>query len=928
MRSVRFAAAAGAAAIAAGLLALAVGGGIAVELLWFGELGFGGVYRRVLAARAITFAIATGVSFAALAITGLWALRNAPPPSPVRLILRRGNGDATIPELIAPVMHRIPWRLLVLAPAVIAAVLVGIAQAAAWDTYLLWWNAAPAGQTDPIFGRDVGFYLFSLPVYRSLFGFAMAVVVLAILLVAAVFWLRNAIDLRDVTRTLSPAVVGAVSLALAAFFVVKAGGHWLARYELLLDRDGAVFGVGYTGATVRLPLLWLSLLVSLGAAGACVANLRRRGLALPAGAVMAVVAVSIVTSVLPDLFHRFRVRPDELRLETPYLEHAIRLTRAAYGLESVAARAFPSAGSLDRAAIERNEETFDNVRLWDPRPLLSGYRQLQVIRLYYDFNDVDIDRYDVAGKRRQVMVAAREIDAAQLPEAARTWVNQRLKFTHGFGAVMSPVNEFDGEGLPVFFLKDIPPRSSVGLEITEPRIYYGEIASDPVVVKSASGEFDYPKGDQNVANVYAGTGGVPIGGWLRRMLFAWQLGDVNLLISGNVTAESRVMMRRTIRDRVRRVAPFLRLDRDPYLVVADGRLYWIQDAYTTSTTYPYSEPVPGLGLNYMRNSVKIVVDAYHGRVDLYAMDPEEPVLAAYARAFPGLFRSAREIPPAIAAHLRYPEDLFLVQAEMYRTYHMTEPSVFYNKEDLWSFPTETLEGAQSVVEPYYVNMKLPGGDRTEFILMQPMTPANRNNMVAWLAARCDPPHYGELVEYEFPKERLIYGPSQIEARIDQDTVISQQISLWNQMGSKVIRGNLLVIPVEDTLIYVQPLYLRSEQGQIPELKRVIVAHGDRIAMDRSFSTALAAVAVPPGGAPPPLPPIERPAGPAAGGQPRPPTMAEGTEARERYRAALDSLRRGDWVGFGREMEALGRSLEPPPVSPAAPAGSTGVPPSS
>ncbi|MGH7820755.1 MAG: UPF0182 family protein, partial [Candidatus Binatia bacterium] len=385
---------------------------------------------------------------------------------------------------------------------------------------------------------------------------------------------------------------------------------------------------------------------------------------------------------------------------------------------------------------------------------------------------------------------------------ARTWVNQRLQFTHGFGAVMSPVTEVQGEGLPVFFLHDIPPISPVGLEIAQPRIYFGERTDDYVFVNAAAAEFDYPKGDENVTNSYDGEGGVRLGSRLRRLVFAWSFRDLNLLISGNLKADSRILFHRSITQRISRLAPFLRLDRDPYLVVSDGRLLWIQDAYTVSSTFPYSEPMQGLGFNYIRNPVKIVVDAYDGTTTFYAIDEQEPLLAAYARVFPGLFRPYEEMPADLREHVRYPEGLFLIQAEMYRTYHMTNPDVFYNKEDLWAFPTESAGGSRAAVQPYFTIMKLPGEAREEFILMQPMTPANRNNMVAWLAARCDGEHYGELIEYEFAKDRLIYGPQQIEARIDQDTLISQQLSLWNQRGSKTIRGNLLVIPVEDAIVYV------------------------------------------------------------------------------------------------------------------------------
>jgi uncharacterized membrane protein (UPF0182 family) len=457
-------------------------------------------------------------------------------------------------------------------------------------------------------------------------------------------------------------------------------------------------------------------------------------------------------------------------------------------------------------------------------------------------------------------------------------------------------------------VQDIPPRSPVGIDVAEPRIYFGERTDDYVVVNAAAAEFDYPKGNENVTNAYAGKGGIVLGSRLRRALFAWRFGDVNLLISGNLRAESRLLFRRAIGERIATIAPFLRLDRDPYLVASGGRLVWMQDAYTTARTYPYAEPIRGLGLNYIRNAVKVVVDAYDGTVTFYAMDDHEPVLAAYASIFPGLFHPFAEMPEDLRRHVRYPEDLFLIQTELYRTYHMTNPDVFYNKEDLWNVPVDGTgaEQRRGAADPYYVIMKIPGETGEEFVLMQPMTPANRNNMVAWIAARCDAPHYGELLVYELPKERLVYGPQHIEARIDQDTTISQQLSLWNQMGSKVIRGNLLVIPVEDAMVYVEPLYLRSVQGQIPELKRVIVAYDDRLAMERTLDAALEAVFRPKAVAPV-ASAAARPDAGAEAAMP-PPSANEPADARARYRAALEALRSGDWTAFGREMDALGKAL--------------------
>lgn len=896
-------------------LALVLAGaasGLFLDALWFRQLGAWVVFRTRLVAKLVCFAATFAPTFAVVAAVGLRAVRLVRKAGVVRVVFRRTrDGQATLPELVAPLAGRLPWRGLVLAAAAVFGALAGIAQAASADTYLLWWYGGAFGTTDPVFGRDVGFFVFALPALQGITGAAAASVVFATIVAGTVFYLHGTLDLRRPDDLMAPPVVGTASLLLALYLLTRAAGYWLGRYELLLEPYGAVFGAGYTVSTVKLPLQWLLVVASFAAAVLAGTNLAGHDWRRPVTAVVIVLAAGMLASFLPDVFQRLRVRPDELRLERPYLEHNIAMTRRAYGLDRIVSRAFPSAQTLDADAIARNATTFENVRLWDPQPLLDAYRQLQLIRLYYDFHDVDVDRYDLAGGRRQVMLAAREINSDLLPENARTWVNQRLQFTHGFGAVMSPVTELEGEGLPSFFMQDIPPRSRVGLTLDEPRIYFGEKTDDYVIVNAAAEEFDYPKGDQNVSNSYAGADGLFLGSRLRRAIFAWHFGDLNLLISGNLRPESRILFRRSLAQRIGALAPFLRLDRDPYLVLANGRLVWMQDAYTTARTFPSAEPLRGLGINYIRNAVKITVDAYDGTVAFWAMDPDEPVLAAYARMFPGLFRPFSEMPAELRPHVRYPEDLFLVQTEMYRTYHMTNPDVFYNKEDLWSFPSEAAGGEtrRAAADPYYVITKLPGQPGEEFILMQPMTPANRSNMVGWLAARNDLEHYGELLVYELPKERLVYGPQQIEARIDQDTVISQQLSLWNQMGSKVIRGNLLVIPVEDSVVYVEPLYLRSTQGQIPELKRVIVAYGDRLAMERTLDAALAAVFRPGAAAPHPEP-VAAPNEPAVIPEQgtAAPSASAPEPAREHYQAALERLRAGDWEGFGREMDALGKAL--------------------
>jgi uncharacterized membrane protein (UPF0182 family) len=512
---------------------------------------------------------------------------------------------------------------------------------------------------------------------------------------------------------------------------------------------------------------------------------------------------------------------------------------------------------------------------------------------------VDVDRYWLDGAYQSVMLSARELKSSLLPPNAQTWVNSHVLFTHGNGIVMSPVTHSTADGLPVFYLRDIPPISTGGPEIREPRIYYGEETDSYVLVKGSTPEFDYPKGKENIYAAYDGAGGISIGGVLRKNLFAWYFGDINLLLSSYITGESRIMIRRDIRERVRTIAPFLRLDRDPYVVISSGKLYWMQDAYTTSNYFPYAQPVQRLDLNYIRNSVKVVIDAYNGSVDFYLIDAADPIARTYQRIFPDLFKPFATMPPDLQTHIRYPEDLFRVQAQVYQAYHMEAAEVFYNREDLWQFPREPGGGGITFMNPYYIIMRLPAEPHAEFFLMLPMVPSRRDNMIAWLAARCDPPDYGKLIVYEFPKDKLVYGPFQIEALINQNTEISQQLTLWNQMGSRVIRGNLLVIPIEDSILYVSPLYLRAEQGQLPELKRVIAAYGDRVVMKETLAKALSALFetdVAPRGASLGTPLAATPA-------------AQAHDALDHYNQAIERLKSGDWAGFGTELDAMRGLLE-------------------
>jgi uncharacterized membrane protein (UPF0182 family) len=892
-------------AVAAVVLA-AASSDILVDWLWFRSLGFGAVFATVWRARLAAFAVVTIASWIVLVANGLLAVRAAG-PLVRRLRLVRGNGDAErLPDTLEISFDRFPWRLAVLAGATLLSVFVGLAYAGSWEDVLKWWYAVPFEHTDPLFGRDLAFYVFTLPVWRALCDWALLIVVLAALSAGAVYWWRGAIEVGNGLPRLAPAPVRHLAILSALFFLVKAADNLLQRYDLLLSSNGVVFGAAYTDVHVRLPLLGALAVACIVAALLAAVALVRRDIRLVIAAAALVIGASSIELIVPSLFQSYRVKPDELRLEAPYIASNIELTRYGFGLDHITASEYPANGQLTAAVLAANQPTIDNLRWWDPRPLLETYRQLQEIRLYYDFRDVDVDRYTLDGSYRQVMLAARELDQSRLAADAQTWINQHFKFTHGIGLAMSPVNRFDAEGLPIFFVQDIPPASSVGLRIDRPQLYFGEQTTTYAVVGGDTKEFDYPKGQDNVYTTYTGSDGVPLDSLWRRALFAWYLGDVKLLISSNVSASSRILFHRVIEDRVRRVAPFLIRDRDPYLVIDDGRLVWMQDAYTVSDAVPYSEQVGPSGINYIRNSVKITVDAYDGTVHLYVADPHDPIVRTYQRIFPSLFEPLDRLPPGLRQHLRYPEDLFVLQAGVYSTYHMTDPEVFYNKEDLWSVPEENYGGRSLRMEPYYTIMRLPGEASEEFILMLPMVPNRRDNMIAWLAARCDGANYGSVIEFGFPKDKLIYGPSQIEARIDQDTAISQQLSLWNQTGSRVIRGNLLVIPIDDALLYVEPLYLSAENRQLPELKRLIASYGTRVAMSPQVEPLFAALFAGEG-----VPAVAsgETVQQAAGGAPQGGAAPSNAAALDHYRRALDQLQRGNWQAFGGEMDALKKALE-------------------
>ncbi len=895
--------AAGGAAFVAVLIAFGRASSLIVDWAWFSSVGYAAVFWTAFAAKIALFAAVFAGSALLIWINGTLALRFSR-PRPLRLPAVFDQNFATLqgfaPQAgpLGPITELLPFRLLIPAVAIVAGLLVAAAEVGDWELVLRYIHQVPYGQTDPQFGKDIGFYLFSLPAYVALKNWMVLILLLCATMAGAVYILHGEINLDNRLWRFAPRALGHASALLGCYFAVKAWSYALDRYLLLYNDNGIVVGASYTDVHVELPILWLLIGIALAATIVAWANIRLRTYRyVIASAVLVFGGSFLFSEVFPGLFERFYVKPSELQLEKPYLERNIALTREAYNLRNVTVKQFPAEQDLTYQSLQSNQATVDNIRLWDWQPLLDTYAQLQEIRTYYRFLDVDVDRYHINGTYQQVTIAPRELIPSLLPPNAQTWVNLHLLFTHGNGVVMSPVTQKTTEGLPNFYLSDIPPIATGGPSVTEPRIYFGQVPEGYVIVKSSTPEFDYPKGKDNVYASYDGADGIPIGGAFSRSLFAWQYSDVNILLSSYITPDSRIMIHRNIQDRIETIAPFLQLDHDPYIVVSGGHLYWMQDAYTTSDWFPYAQP--NGDINYIRNSVKVVVDAYNGAVTFYVVDPSDPIIATYQRIFPALFKPMDAMPADLQHHIRYPEDLFNIQAQQYRAYHMDAPEVFYNREDLWQFPREPTgpdgSTAGTRMAPYYMIMRLPGEPRDEFFLMLPMAPSQRENMIAWLAARCDPPDYGKLIVYEFPKEKLVYGPFQIEARINQNTSISQQISLWNQMGSRVIRGSLLVVPIENSILYVTPLYLRAESGQLPELKRVIAAYGDRVVMEDTLPEALAALFQQS------VPSVT----PASTG----PANGIGQQALSHYQQALDHLKAGDWAGFGNELDAMRPLLE-------------------
>jgi uncharacterized membrane protein (UPF0182 family) len=879
------------------------------DWLWFGEVGYQGVFLTIVRSQASLFTIT-------FVIAVLWLVFN------LRLALgsmREGRPIFTTQQGIEVALPgRQQLQTIASAIAMVLSGLIGLYASSQWETWVMWQKAVPFAQQDPILGYDIGFYVFTIPFLQFVRGMAQTLVIMAALGAGAIYALSG-MFLTGPSSILSmtPTVRRHIALLVAVFFLLVAGGAWLGRFELLAHPAGTIYGASYADVQARMPVaLMLSVVSVLGAILAVVHGLTRRNWPIPV-AVALYLLVSLGGEAYATLLQRFVVTPNEQARESPYIRNNIDATRRAFALDRVEERGLTGDAVLTREDIARNAPTLQNIRLWDHQPLLDTFGQLQEIRTYYDFVSVDNDRYVVNGRPQQVMLSARELNSNSLPN--RTWVNERLTFTHGYGLTLGPVNQVTSEGLPVLYVRNLPTETMPELPMTEPSLYFGELSNDYVIVRTRTREFHYPRGDENVFTQYAGSGGLALESLGRRIMFALRFGAYQIAFNDDISGESRILFHRNIAERVQEIAPFLTFDRDPYLVLADGRLYWMYDAYTTSNRYPYSTLAGGV--NYIRNSVKIVIEAYHGTTTFYAADPRDPVLATYANVFSGMFKPLAEMPAMLRSHIRYPEDLFALQASVFATYHMTEPAVFYNREDQWEVPTIDDSGeAQAAMQPYYTIMRLPGETDPEFIQMLPFTPRRKDNLAAWLVARSDPEHYGEVRVFEFPKQKVVFGPRQVVARINQDQMISPQITLWNQQGSQVTWGTLMVIPIEESLIYVRPLYLRGAGGRIPELTRVVVVYQDQIVMEQTLEAALARLFA--GGAPPRVPPTTttststsaQPTQPvttavaaAAAGSPQLAVLAD--EAQAHYRRAIDAQRAGDWSKYGEEIRALGQTLD-------------------
>ena len=827
--------------------------GVYTNILWFDNLGYRHVYVNILTTKVWLFFLGAVIPLAFIVPSLIFAHK-------------KSQGDPIIPiEPETLILLRRLFKFGVIIGTIIIAMVFGYMASAQWESMLRFINEAPfttidssSGERilaeDPVFHKNIAFYVFTIPIINIAQELSLAAVIVLIISTLSVYLVNLTIRGVNFVASVTPAMISHASILLLTLLLVITWGYWIDIYQLMFSTSGAVFGPAYTDLNARLPALRLLIIIGALVGITLLVNIRLRSVRTMVICIGICIAAAIISGVYPTLVQRFQVDPDELAREREYIPRNIEFTRKAFALDRIEENMYPFSPALTTELVVNNPETIDNMRLWDHRPIRDVYNQKQFFRAYYRFVDVDIDRYNIDGESRQVMLAARELFSEDLPEGSQSWVNQRLQYTHGYGVAMSPVTEFTQEGQPNYFIKNIPPSVSGKIEngdhlrIDQPQVYYGENTKRYTIVNTSEPEFDYPaiSSDVPVRTRYQGLGGVNLDSLVRRVAYALEFRDINILISGSLLPESRIQYTRDIHDRVAKIAPFLTLDNDPYLVVSEGKLFWIQDAYTTTNQYPNSEPYRN-EFNYIRNSIKAVISAYDGTIDFYIFDKDDAIIQTYDKVFPNMFKPQEEMPKGLLDHIRYPQDFFSIQAERYQVYHMRDTTDFYNMEDPWSIPSELFFEQEQQMEPYYVIMKLPGEEKEEFVLLMPFTPLDKPNLVAWMAARSDNDkgQYGSLVSFLFPKGTAVDGPEQVEARIDNDFTIKQQFTLLCQRGASCIRGNLLVIPLIDpndplnaTLVYVEPLYIQSETLDFPELKQVIVADANHVAMEGDLTTAL------------------------------------------------------------------------------------------
>ncbi len=890
------------------ILSLSILVGLYTDFLWFDALGFSQIFLISLFSRIKLFFVATLIFFLFVTIN-LW-------------ISSRLNEKKFITFKI---------KLLIVT---VLSVMIGVTTSSGWFKILQYLKQTPFNIQDPIFMRDVSFYIFSLPFYLLVWNFLISCIVITTILVL-LDYLQSFIrqiskqekpDVQDVMPTepimstklgfnfntifseIKTKAMAHLGILVSLIFVLLAVRHYLSRFSIMYSEQGVVVGAGYSDVVAFLPMIKIMMVLAVFVAVALLIwvfymskqpRLKKRHV-LGYVIILYFLFGFVGPTLIPGIVQTLKVSPNEINLERPYIENNIKFTRLAYGLSDVEEKDFSADMKITSEILDEASETIDNVRILDRRPLTKTYKQTQEIRLYYDLSGIDIDRYNINGKYTQVMLAPRELNQNQIIENAKTWVNLHMVYTHGFGVVMSPVNKVTKQGLPDYFIKDIPPIYTVDepkLKISRPQIYYGEKDNDFVLVNTKTKEFDYPKGDTNEYINYDGKGGVLLDSFLKKLLIAIRFGDIKILLSSDIMLNSKVMFTRDIVKRIYKITPFLWLDNDPYLVIDNGNLLWIMDAYTVTGNFPYSEKIEGI--NYIRNSMKIVVDAYDGTATYYIMDTSDPLIVTYAKIFPEQFKMFESMPSSLKKHIRYPKDLFKIQSYIYSNYHMDDIKVFYNKEDAWQIPYEVYGvGEKVMVEPYHIIMRLPDEDKEEFVLMTSFSPIKKDNMVAWMAARSDGDDYGKLILYKFPKDKLIYGPLQIEAKIDQDSEISQQLTLWSQQGSRVTRGNLLVIPIKNSLLYIEPLYIQAETGQLPELKRVLVSDGVSVVMEENLAKALEVL----------FGKSKRVIEEKGGVLEEKTTSELIEEAQTYYDLIENSMKEADWVGIGDSFDKLGEVL--------------------